>query len=86
MRFLRCSACDAIAVVRRQSKEGHPEYACQTHAVEAGWTRICSVDGCDRPPKFKIEYRVMEKRALMTTCPEHFRILPDDMTEVFRME
>ncbi len=86
MRFLRCDACEAIAVARRQAAAARPEHACQAHAEGTGWMRICSVDGCDRPPKFKIEYRVMEKRALMTTCPEHFRIMPDDMTEVFRME
>ena len=85
MRFRRCAECEAIAAMRRSTARGEPEYACEAHAVGDGWGRVCSVEECERPPMFKVEYRVSEKRAQMTTCPEHFQILPDDMSEVFRL-
>ena len=85
MRFRRCADCDAIAMMRRTSAHGEHVYACEAHATGDGWAHICSVDGCERTPMFRVDYRVLEKRARMTTCPVHFQILPDDMSEVFRM-
>ena len=85
MRFRRCTICDAIAMMGRTSARGEHEYACEAHASGDGWAPVCSVDGCERPPKFRVDYRASEKRARMNTCPGHFQILPDDMSEVFRM-
>lgn len=86
MRFRRCGSCEAIAMFRRAARGGGPEeLACERHAQGDGWARICAVEGCEKAPAFKVEYRVSEKRAQLTTCPEHFEILPDDMSEVFRV-
>jgi hypothetical protein len=86
VRFRRCGSCEAIAIFRRVARREVPEeLACAKHVEGEGWSRICAVEGCEHPPAFKVDYRVSEKRAHLTTCPEHFQILPDDMSEVFRV-
>ena len=86
MRFRRCDQCDSIATHSRQDPAGHLEQRCAAHSIGDGWTRVCSIAGCEKPPRFKVEYRVGNKLARLTTCPEHFQIMPEDIAEVFRID
>lgn len=86
MRFRRCDVCDSIAVFSRPGKDGTGELSCAAHVTGDGWARVCSATGCDRPPKFKVEYRVGDKLARLTACPEHFQFIPEDISEVFRID
>jgi hypothetical protein len=85
LRFRRCDHCDTIAVLQRTAPDSI-EYACRDHDEGEGWTFICSLEGCDRPPIFKVDYRMGGKHAHLTVCPEHFQILPDERFDVFRMD
>ena len=86
LRFIRCAECEAIAVFRREGQEGEVQYACRQHAEGEGWRPMCSAEGCDRQPLFRVDYRMGVKHAHLTVCPEHFQILPDDRFDVFRMD
>jgi hypothetical protein len=33
-----------------------------------------------------VEYRVGERLARLTACPEHFQIMPEDISEVFKID
>ena len=78
--------CDAIATHSRQDPAGHVEQRCAAHSAGDGWARTCSIVGCQKPPRFKVEYRVGERLARLTACPEHFQIMPEDISEVFKID
>ncbi len=86
MRFRRCDMCDSIAVFLRPGNDGPGELRCAAHCTGDGWVRVCSVLGCEKPPRFKVEYRVGDRLARVTTCPEHFHFIPEDISEVFRID
>jgi hypothetical protein len=86
LRFRRCDICESIATLTRVEPSGLEQQRCSVHAEGDGWAQVCSVEGCGRRPMFKVDYRMGDKRARMTSCPEHFHVLPDDISEVFRID
>jgi hypothetical protein len=86
MRLCRCGSCERIATAHKEPPPDGGELACTSHATGDGWGRICSIEGCLGTPVFMVVYKVTDRRVRLATCLEHFQGMPNDVSEVYRLD